>query len=117
MRAIPSPRNERRSCRRPALLASVAGIAVTMLLAGPGASSKVGGTFLATPAQAAEPTGPASFADVVQKVKPAVISVRVKLKSEGSSASSSDGSGNDRNELPFPKGSLPVCPPVKVGSA
>jgi serine protease Do len=44
----------------------------------------------------ARPTG---FADIVEKVKPAVISVRVKMRTEAQPAASSD------DEIPFPKGS------------
>jgi serine protease Do len=102
-----SPNHEQRalSRRRLALLASVATIAGAVLLAGPGGYLKLGETPLFTPAHAAETIGPASFADVVQKVRPAVISVRVRLKSLGPSVSSNDNSRNDGNELPFPKGS------------
>src|SRR3954468_8973444 len=42
---------------------------------------------------------PAGFADIVEKVKPAVISVRVKMRTEAQPSASSD------DELPFPKGS------------
>src|SRR4029079_17933771 len=41
---------------------------------------------------------PSGFADIVEKVKPAVISVRVKMRVDAQSTSSDD-------ELPFPKGS------------
>jgi len=41
---------------------------------------------------------PVGFADIVEKVKPAVISVRVKMRVDAQSTSSDD-------ELPFPKGS------------
>ena len=44
----------------------------------------------------ARPTG---FADIVEKVKPAVISVRVKMRTEAQPSASSD------DENPFPKGS------------
>jgi serine protease Do len=42
---------------------------------------------------------PAGFADIVEKVKPAVISVRVKMRTEAQPSASSD------DDLPFPKGS------------
>ena len=41
---------------------------------------------------------PIGFADIVEKVKPAVISVRVKMRMDAQPASSDD-------EMPFPKGS------------
>src|SRR4029079_6123641 len=44
----------------------------------------------------ARPTG---FADIVEKVKPAVISVRVKMRTEAQPSASSD------DDMPFPKGS------------
>jgi serine protease Do len=64
--------------RRGTLLASVAALGATMLLAGPGGYQPSG---LTSPARATETMAqhPASFADVVAKVKPAVISVRVKV--------------------------------------
>jgi serine protease Do len=83
-------------------LASVATIAGAMLLAGPAGLSQLGQMPAFTAAHAAEATGPAGFADIVQNVKPAVFSVRVKLRGENRSVSSNDNNGN---QLPFPKGS------------
>jgi serine protease Do len=91
------------SHRRTALLVSVATIAV--LLAGIGGYSHFDTTPLPTSAHAAEAAGPAGFADIVEKVKTAVISIKVKLKGESPSAHSNDNSGGDGNQLPFPKGS------------
>ena len=45
------------------------------------------------------PQRPVGFADIVEKVKPAVISVRVKIDRPAASNSSSD------DDLPFPPGS------------
>jgi serine protease Do len=102
MRAESSlPRNAL-SRRRLALLASVATVAGAIMLAGPGGFAPLGETPAFTAAHAAEATGPAGFADIVQNVKPAVFSVRVKLKSEGPSLSSND---KESNQPPFPKGS------------
>src|SRR4029079_15353220 len=42
-------------------------------------------------------TRPTGFADIVEKVKPAMISVRVKMRTDGEESS--------QDELPFPKGS------------
>ena len=61
--------------RRWVLLASAATIALATVLGGPPDLTS-SATLLATPAQAAETAGPAGFADIVQKVKPAVVSVR-----------------------------------------
>jgi serine protease Do len=81
------------TARRLTLLTSVAGLAVAVLLAGPGGFSRAmpGTNAMAIDAAAsssrmslaASPTDaaqvPQSFADLATKVKPAVISVRVKI--------------------------------------
>ncbi len=91
------------SARRIALLATtIAGIGAVAVLA-PYAPQA---NFLAGPAHAQNltqqaqqlPQRPVGFADIVEKVKPAVISVRVKMERQTNSGLSSD-------ELPFPPGS------------
>jgi serine protease Do len=85
------------TARRFALLASVAAIAATVLVAGPGGFGQTFG--FGSPAQAAEQVSapsaqqPAGFADLVSKVKPAVISVRVKI-SRDQDATTGSGGGN-----------------------
>jgi len=65
--------------RRLALLGTVAALGVAVLAGSPG-SSQLGVTSFIAPAQAAEAAGtPPGFGDLVAKVKPAVISVRVKI--------------------------------------
>ncbi|MBR0908167.1 Do family serine endopeptidase [Bradyrhizobium liaoningense] len=65
--------------RRLALLGTVAALGVAVLVAAPGASP-FGMTSFVAPAQAAETAGtPPGFGDLVARVKPAVISVRVKI--------------------------------------
>ncbi len=66
------------TARRLTLLASVGAIGAVMLLAGPGYWQS---EFGPPPASAAEQAmqHPVGFADIVAKVKPAVISVRVKI--------------------------------------
>jgi serine protease Do len=86
--------------RRSVLLASAASFA-GVLTVGSVNHSSLNVRWLGTPAYAAETAGPPGFADVVQKVKPAVISVRVKLNDEDTSV----GSGGNGGQLPFPKGS------------
>jgi serine protease Do len=103
MRTARSSKRETFSRRRLALLASVAAVTGAIMLAGPGDLPTLG--QMPATAHAAEAAGPVGFADMVQKVKPAVFSVRVKLKSENPSLSSDGDSGKDENELPFPKGS------------
>jgi serine protease Do len=75
-------------------MASVAGVGGALLLGGPAQFYNVKAPAFATQAQAAaqaaERTGPASFAGVVQKVKPAVISIRVKLDDESQTTGSGD---------------------------
>ncbi|HXN43569.1 MAG TPA: Do family serine endopeptidase [Xanthobacteraceae bacterium] len=84
-----------RTARRLVLLASTAGLGIAVLLGGPGNFPHL--PALSTAALAQNPQRPAGFADIVETVKPAVISVRVKLD-EGPQTSSDEG-------LPFPPGS------------
>jgi serine protease Do len=72
--------------RRLALLASVAGLSMAVLAAGPAGYLPFN---FAAPAHAAEATqNPAGFADLVTKVKPAVISVRVKIDGDAENSAS-----------------------------
>jgi serine protease Do len=87
--------------RRFALLASVAAIAATALVAGPGSFGRM--VSFGSPAQAAESVSaqhPAGFADLVSKVKPAVISVRVKISQDQDETTGSGGG----NAIPFQRG-------------
>jgi serine protease Do len=92
------------SARRIALLATtIAAIGAAAFVA-PNVASKA--DFLGTLAQAQNltekvqqlPQRPVGFADIVEKVKPAVISVRVKMERPANSSLSED-------DLPFPPGS------------
>ena len=68
--------------RRVALLASVAALGLAAAIAGPNLYQPSHAGFGPSAAHAAETTAlphPASFSDIVAKVKPAVISVRVKI--------------------------------------
>ena len=91
----PGPARGIRTARRLVLLASTAGLGIAVLLGGPGNFPSL--SPLSTPALAQNAQRPTGFADIVEKVKPAVISVRVKLD-EGPQTSSDEG-------LPFPPGS------------
>jgi serine protease Do len=72
--------------RRLALLASVAGLGVAVLVAGPGGYGLNLPGFAAS-AQAAETAqATTGFADLVAKVKPAVISVRVRIDEDAGDA-------------------------------
>ena len=68
------------SARRLALLASAAGLAIAVVVAGPASYRALSLTSITTSAHAADGVqSPTGFADIVAKVKPAVISVRVKI--------------------------------------
>jgi serine protease Do len=82
------PRRTGLTPRRIALLGSVAAIAAGLLVGGPGGFRQLS---TLQPVQAAETITqhPADFADLIAKVKPAVVSVRVKID-QGADASSAD---------------------------
>jgi serine protease Do len=96
------------TARRLVLLASVAGVGAAVLLAGPGGYGAAALPSLTSPAAAADSASqhPTGFADLVTKVKPAVISVRVKIPASAESAmmqrESDDGDDNG--------GGTPVVP-------
>ncbi len=86
--------------RRLTLLASVGAIVGAVVLAGP---SGYWQSQLGTPARAADSSmqHPVGFADIVAKVKPAVISVRVKLSGAAEPALNRD----DEQQIPAQPGS------------
>ena len=89
------------SARRVTLMASVAGIGLAVLLAGPGvfrATSTPGFTGSAIAAE--NLLAPSGFADIVAKVKPAVISVRVRMDAD-KTASLRDNDGQTQPGAPF----------------
>src|SRR3984957_13251908 len=94
--------------RRITLLASVAGIGAALVLTGPSGYWPSGMEF-GTPARAADasPQHPAGFADLVTKVKPAVISVRVKIPASEQSAMQDDSQddGDNQQQIPAQPGS------------
>jgi serine protease Do len=87
--------------RRLALLATtVAGLAVGGMVLAPTLSPFAPHALAQDLSQEAQHVArPAGFADIVEKVKPAVISVRVKMRAEAQPSASTD------EESPFPKGS------------
>ena len=90
--------------RRLALLASVAGLSLAVLVVGPGSYRPVHLPAWTVSAHAAELSqSPAGFADLVTKVKPAVISVRVKIDADGTNMAVSQRQSNDGDPsgLPF----------------
>ncbi len=87
------PARRRVSPRRLVLMGSVAGIALAVLLGGPSGFRQVSLPTWSNQAQAADTLAhPADFADLIAKVKPAVMSVRVKMDQ------GFQNSGSDENE-------------------
>ncbi len=85
--------------RRLALLATtVAGLAVGGFLVAPTLSPYTPALAQNLSQEAQQVARPTGFADIVEKVKPAVFSVRVKVRADAQASSSDD-------ENPFPKGS------------
>lgn len=101
----PAPKFRALTKRRLILLTTVAGLGLATLFVAPGMNQQPNSPAWSSTAHAqnvtqqaqtvARPTG---FADIVEKVKPAVISVRVKVDNGAQAMSSGDG-------LPFPPGS------------
>ena len=94
----PPTKNKLLTPRKLVLLATVGAVAGAFLVAGPGNFS-LSGLASTQPAQAAEQTAPVAsqpfqaptgFADLVAKVKPAVISVRVRIEESMSGSHISD---------------------------
>ena len=99
-------KSKRLAARRMTLLGTVGALGVAILLVGPGGQywrSSVG----AAPASAAEfeTQRPVGFADIVAKVKPAVISVRVKVSGSAEPAMLQDNRDEQR-QIPVQPGSL-----------
>jgi serine protease Do len=85
------------------LLISAAILGATVLFAGPGVYAPISVASSVSSARAADSTvtHPASFADLVAKVKPAVISVRVKIDE---SAKMTGLDQNDQENMPSTPG-------------
>ena len=97
----PAPNTKARvlPLRRLLLAATVASVAIGGFLAAPSLSPYAPIAHAQNLSQEAERVArPVGFADIVEKVKPAVISVRVKMRMENQDAQNGD-------DLPFPKGS------------
>jgi serine protease Do len=96
--SAPAARKSRLTARRLALLATVAVLGTGVFFSAPALFSQGNAQFLATPAYSQTAQRPVGFADIVEKVKPSVISVRVKVDG-GARQMSFEG------ESPFPPGS------------
>src|SRR6266511_3976343 len=75
----PAPKPRVLTARRLVLLASVAALGAAVLFAGPSLAPRATSSALTNIAYAQNLQRPVGFADIVEKVKPAVISVRVKV--------------------------------------
>jgi len=97
------------TARRVTLLASVAALGGAMLLAGPGGYRPSSLAWTSAASAAAPDTAtqhPAGFADLVAKVKPAVISVRVKIDAASDPELMKEMHQNsDQEAIPFEPGS------------
>jgi serine protease Do len=96
--SVSAPKSRTLSARRVVLLAGVAGLGVTVLLGGAGLLPQPTSPALTSIAYAQGVQRPMGFADIVDKVKPAVMSVRVKTAS-GAKMMGFEG------DLPFPPNS------------
>ena len=98
------PATAKRKARRLVLLASVAGLAIAAVAVGPSSFNGSNLPAFTTPALADSVQPSAGFADLVAKVKPAVISVRVKIDETAKTTGMGD---NDESEgtprIPFEK--------------
>jgi serine protease Do len=83
--------------RRLTLLASVAALSMAVLVVGPGGYRPLGWTGSAHAAETTATQNSAGFADLVAKVKPAVISVRVKIDGDSDNMAVSQRGGDDAN--------------------
>jgi serine protease Do len=98
------PATAKRKARRLVLLASVAGLVIAAVAMGPSSFNGSNLPAFTTPALADSVQPSAGFADIVAKVKPAVISVRVKIDESAKTTGMGD---NDESEggprIPFEK--------------
>jgi serine protease Do len=86
------------SKRRVAILATVAGVGTAAMLADHAIAPR---TILVTQAYAQNVQRPVGFADIVEKVKPAVMSVRVKMEASSESMGLNFGEDNPLRGSPF----------------
>jgi serine protease Do len=90
--------------RRLALLASVAGMSMAILALGPLDHALTSGWVAAAQAATEAAQAPTGFADIVSKVKPAVISVRVKIDADDGNGMVTERHGeNDSDQFGSPE--------------
>ncbi len=109
--SVPAPKTRIPSARRLVLLAGVAGFGVSVLLGGAALVPRSAAPVLSNVAYAQGTERPVGFADIVEKVKPAVISVRVKV---GAKLMGSDALPNQMERFfrrfGMPDGTIPEEP-------
>src|ERR1700733_14908176 len=93
------------SARRLVLLASVAAVGAALLVGGPGYQASLPAWTSAASAADSTMQHPSGFADIVTKVKPAVISVRVKIPASAEPASMQQQGDDDQDAVPTVPGS------------
>jgi serine protease Do len=97
------------SARKLTLLASVAVVGTALMIAGPSTNWSHAFNTSSVSAADAITQHPAGFADLVTKVKPAVISVRVKIPASAAPAmmqeEEGDNNGDNQQEIPAQPGS------------
>ena len=101
--SIPPVKRKFLSARRLPLLASVAGLAVVVIAGGPKMYHAIDLAPVSAAHAAVVEHAPAGFADLVAKVKPAVMSVRVRIEQPANTNGMSWSEGDNGN--PFPPGS------------
>ena len=92
------------TARRLTLLASVGALGAAVLLAGPASYWQPATGALRANAAESDMQRPAGFADIVAKVKPAVISVRVKVSGSAEPALSQDEGDDEEQQIPVQPG-------------
>jgi serine protease Do len=93
------------SARRLVLLASVAAVGAALLVGGPAYQKSLPAWTSAASAADSTMQHPSGFADIVAKVKPAVISVRVKIPASAEPASMQQQGDDDQDAVPTVPGS------------
>src|SRR3974390_2164169 len=93
------------TARRLTLLASVGALGAAALLAGPVSYWQPAAGALRANAAEFDMQRPVGFADIVAKVKPAVISVRVKVSGSAKPAMLDDNSDDGEQQFPAQPGS------------
>jgi serine protease Do len=91
------------TARRLTLLATVGALGAAVLLGGPATYWQPAGALRANAAES-NMQRPAGFADIVAKVKPAVISVRVKVSGTAEPALSQDEGDDEEQQIPAQPG-------------